>query len=163
MVARSSQGFTDSATRVEVDGRGNYPRAVGKPAARILVVDDEPLVRWSVAETLTAAGYDVEEAGNAKAALKILSSPAPAGYSADDRPFDVALLDVRLPDSDGLGLLATMRARAPSLAIALMTAFGTKALAQSAICLGAFTVLDKPFDMDDVLRLVRQATESRPH
>jgi DNA-binding NtrC family response regulator len=163
MVAQSSQGFADSATRAEADVRGNYPRVGGKPAVRILVVDDEPLVRWSVAETLAAAGYDVEQASDARTALEILGSPAPSGNGSQNRPFDVALLDVRLPDSDGLGLLATMRARAPSLAIALMTAYGTRELAQSAIRLGAFSVLDKPFDMDDVLRLVRRATESRPH
>ena len=163
MDAQSSQGFADSATQAEADVRRNYPRVGEKPAARILVVDDEPLVRWSVAETLSTAGYDVEEAADAKTALEILSPHALAGNGDDNRAFDVALLDVRLPDSDGLGFLATMRARAPSLAIALMTAYGTRELVQSAIRLGAFTVLDKPFDMDDVLRLVRRATESRPH
>lgn len=163
MVAPSSQGFADSATQPRADARGNSRRAGGKPAARILVVDDEPLVRWSIAETLVAAGYDVEEAADGKTALTILNSHSGPSNAERHRNIDVVLLDVRLPDADGLGLLAAMRAAAPSVPIALMTAFGTTELSQSATRLGAFTVLDKPFDMADVLRLVGRAVESQPH
>jgi CheY-like chemotaxis protein len=65
---------------------------------RVLVVDDELLIRWSIAETLTSAGHTVVEAENGAAAVQALTN------SMD--PFDAVFLDYRLPDSDGLKLLA---------------------------------------------------------
>ena len=57
----------------------------------MLIVDDEPLIRWSLAETLTDSGHSVIEAGDGEAAVRMLTDA--------DRPFDVVLLDYRLPDS----------------------------------------------------------------
>ena len=63
------------------------------PRLRVLVVDDEPLIRWSLSETLEQSGHAVVEAGDAEGALRALSA---------GRPFDVVLLDYRLPDSNDL-------------------------------------------------------------
>ena len=125
-----------------------------KPAAlRVLIVDDEPLIRWSAAETLTLAGHDVGEAGDARTALTRLSEgPVP----------DVILLDFRLPDSNDLSLLETIRRDYPSSAVVMMTAFGSPEVVAGAMKLGAYRVLGKPVDMHELNDLVLQAYEARP-
>ena len=77
-------------------------------AAHVLVVDDEPLIRWSLAETLTERGHIVTEAGDAKETLRIVTRAA-------DRP-DVVLLDYRLPDSNDLSLFAAIKRELPETA-----------------------------------------------
>jgi DNA-binding NtrC family response regulator len=124
------------------------------PVLHILVVDDEPLIRWSMTETLAHAGHQVAEAGDGREALKRLSaSPAP----------DVILLDYRLPDSNDLKLLQRIRETVPETSVIMMTAFGTPDVIAGAIRLGAFRVLNKPVEMKDLPTLVLQAHDSRPH
>ncbi len=106
---------------------------------RVLVVDDEPLIRWSVTETLAGLGLDVEQAHDAASALRAITAPADG--------FDVVVLDLRLPDMKDLSLLATMRQGIPEAVIVLMTAFGTEQILERAIALGACTVLQKPFEL----------------
>lgn len=120
---------------------------------RILIVEDEPLIRWSIAETLAHGGHTVLEAGNARTAVRALNA-------ASD-PIDVVLLDYRLPDSSDLGLLADIRRLMPRSAVVMMTAYGTPEMTREALDLGAFRVLDKPFDMDRLESLVREAYRSR--
>jgi DNA-binding NtrC family response regulator len=115
----------------------------------ILVVDDEPLIRWAVREGLEEAGYDVVEAGSAREAMASLRR-------AGD-PVHVVLLDVRLPDSDDLGLLRRVRREAPCCRVIMMTAHGSPELLQQAIVEGAFGALYKPFDMAGMISLVRAA------
>jgi DNA-binding NtrC family response regulator len=111
----------------------------------ILVVDDERLVRWAIAETLGDRGYDVLEAGDAASARRAMQS-------ADVAP-DLVLLDLRLPDSDDLGLASQIRAQAPDTAIVLMTAYGTPEIFTQAAELGIATV-NKPFDMNELASIV---------
>ena len=113
----------------------------------VLVVDDEPLIRWSVCETLSDLGFNVEEASDAGTALRTVTTAA--------RPFDVVVLDLRLPDMNDLSLLGTLRQLLPSAALILMTAFGTAEIVRDAQALGA-TVVDKPFELDEIRRLVGQ-------
>ena len=113
---------------------------------RVLVVDDEPLIRWSVAETLAAVGMDVQQAGDAATALRLMTT--------DPAPFDVIVLDLRLPDMHDLSLLATMRQLQPGCAIVLMTAFGTDCVIERAIGLGVETVLAKPFELGKLVDAV---------
>ena len=126
---------------------------VEKSAKRhVLIVDDESLIRWSMAETLGHAGYEVSEAGDAKETLRRLSTtPSP----------DVILLDYRLPDSDDLRLLETIRQVVPSASVIMMTAYSTAEMVSNAIKLGVFRVLSKPVEMDDLAPLVEQAYASR--
>lgn len=121
---------------------------------RVLVVDDEPLIRWSLSETLGHLGFTVVEAGDARTAVGAASDP--------QKPFAVAVLDVRLPDSDGLGLLTRLRRLMPNTRIIIMTARGSPELAQSALELGAYCVLDKPFGMSEIAELVDQASCQYP-
>ena len=113
---------------------------------RVLVVDDEPLIRWSIAETLGAAGHQVTQAQDAASALRAL---------ADAPDTELVLLDFRLPDSNDLGLLAEIRRMAPAAPVILMTAFGTPDVTAGALKLGASKVLNKPFNMHDLEDLVR--------
>jgi len=121
------------------------------PALRVLVVDDEPLIRWSLCETLEQSGHAATEAGDGKTALRALST---------GEPFDVVLLDYRLPDSNDLNLLATIRKLAPASAVIMMTAFGTPEVLAGALKLGAYQVLPKPFEVHEVATLVLQAHAS---
>jgi len=121
-----------------------------KPAGlRVLIVDDEPLIRWFLAETLGDSGHSVVEAGDAASAVRSLTAGA--------APFDVVLLDYRLPDSDGLGLLSTIRKLTPKSAVIMMTAFGTPEVTSGALALGAYRVVPKPFEVHDMAGLVVQA------
>ena len=124
------------------------------PNVRVLVVDDEMLIRWSVAETLVAAGHSVVEAGDGRSAIAALQ---PGGNVVD-----VVLLDYRLPDSNDLALLATIRRMAPRAAVVMMTAYGTTDVVHGAIELGACAVMTKPFDMYGLDAAVREAYASRP-
>ena len=118
--------------------------------AAVLIVDDENLIRWSIAESLEAAGFGVLEAGSARDAL--------AHFTAGADEVVAVLLDLRLPDSDDLGLLRKIRKQAPGCRIILMTAHGTPDVLEEALREGAFATLTKPFDMSRVVALVREAT-----
>jgi DNA-binding NtrC family response regulator len=115
---------------------------------RVLVVDDEALIRWSLAETLEQAGHTVVEAADAAGAIEAVSSSG---------PFDAVLLDYRLPDSNDLNLLAAIRKRAPSAVVIMMTAFGAPEVITGALQLGAYRVISKPFEVHDVAALVLEA------
>jgi len=128
-----------------VDARGNFSCHPRKFPRHILVVDDEPLIRWSVAESLSEAGVDVEQASDATSALRTVTTTA--------LPFDAVVLDLRLPDMDDLSLLGTLRQLLPAATLVLMTAFGTPELFADAQAMGA-TVLNKPFELDELKRLV---------
>jgi len=120
----------------------------------VLVVEEEMLIRWSIVETLAQEGHTVVEAGDATAAVRVLTDTP--------EPIDVVLLDYRLPDSSGLGLLADVRRLRPDSAVVMMTAYGAPEVTKSALELGAHRVVDKPFDMHGLESLVLEAYHSRP-
>ena len=120
---------------------------------KVLVVEDEALIRWSITETLEQEGHTVLEAGSAASAVKTLQG---------NEPIDVVLLDFRLPDSSNLDLLKSVRRLRPRSAIVMMTAFGTPEMAEDALALGAYRVVGKPFDMDCLESLVVAAHHARP-
>jgi DNA-binding NtrC family response regulator len=132
---------------IEPVGRG----AQIDPRYRVLVVDDERLIRWSLSETLRHQGYAVVEAGDARSAIN----------EANDAPksFGVVLLDVRLPDSTDLTLLTKLRRLMSDARIIVMTAHGSPELAQGALDLGAYRVLDKPFGMSELAEIVDEASD----
>jgi len=119
----------------------------------ILVVDDEPLIRWAVRETLEGAGYDVVEAGTAREAMSRIAE-------AVGHRLKVALLDLRLPDSDDLSLLRLVRGQAPACRVILMTAHGSPEILADAMQQGAFATMSKPFDLSNVLHVVRAADQA---
>ena len=137
-----SAGFRREPTPLET---GNLSAVPKKFPRHVLVVDDEPLIRWSVSESLSDLGYDVEQAQDAAGALRTVTTTA--------LPFDVVVLDLRLPDMEDLSLLATIRQLVPGARLVLMTAFGTPEIVAEARSLGA-GVINKPFELDELTRLV---------
>jgi two-component system, NtrC family, response regulator AtoC len=117
--------------------------------ARILVVDDEALVRWSLSERLESEGYDVSEADSGDAALNRI----PEG-------FDLVLLDYRLPDTDGLALLRKIKDFDPDILVILLTAYASVDTAVEAMKLGAYHFASKPFNLDEVCATVERALET---
>ena len=121
---------------------------------RVLVVDDESLLRWAMAATLKDAGYEVVEASSGQEAMASLHGhPDP----------HVIFLDYRLPDSQDLTLLQKIRTAAPDCPVIMMTAYRTPELIEAAERLGAYRVVSKPFDMGDIVSLTRHACSSRLH
>jgi DNA-binding NtrC family response regulator len=121
---------------------------------RILVVEDEPLIRWSIAETLGDEGHTVMEATDAASAVRALDN---------EDGIDVVLLDYQLPGSNDLGLLAEVRRLQPESAVVMMTAHGSADMTDRALALGAYRVVGKPFDMRMLEPLVVEATDARVH
>ena len=121
----------------------------------VLVVDDEALIRWTLAQALGERGYAVTEAGDARGAI--------AAVEGVTDPFDVVLLDYRLPDSADLRLLGTLKRLAPSSRIIMITAHNSPELAQGASALGAFRVISKPFEVESLAALVELARDDGSH
>ena len=118
----------------------------------VLVVDDEALLRWSIATLLRQRGHTVIEAATADAARRALG--------LTDGPIDIVFLDYCLPDSKDLRLLEDTRRLRPESAAVLMTAFGIPEVLQGALDRGACCVLNKPFDMKDIEAVVVLAQEA---
>jgi two-component system, OmpR family, KDP operon response regulator KdpE len=116
------------------------------PALRILVVDDEPPIRKLLRMGLATQGYQVLEAPNGKAALE-LSGQKP----------DLIILDLGLPDMQGLDLLRTIRTQHEGVPIVVLSSRGDEAAKVQALDLGADDYVTKPFGMDELLARIRAA------
>ena len=127
----------------------DFPLMTKNSPRRVLVVDDEFLIRWSVTQVLEAQGYEVAEAGDGHGALVAIRESA--------LPFDAVLLDFRLPDSNDLTLLKTIRGLTPSSSVIMITAHNSPELQAQAMGLGAFRVMNKPFEVDSLAALVEHA------
>jgi two-component system response regulator AtoC len=119
------------------------------PRSRILVVDDEKLIRWTLRERLEESGYAVVEAETGTEALRLADEGA-----------DLVLLDVKLPDLDGLEVLRRIRDRHPDTLVILITALATVENAVEAMKRGAWHYLNKPIDVGELLHYVEKALET---
>ena len=113
---------------------------------RILVVDDELVVRDSLKEWLEEEGYTVAMAASGADALAVLEAGA----------FHLMLLDVKMPGMDGVEVLELAKSRSPDLTVVMMTAYATVETAVAAMKIGAMDYLIKPFEMDSLLAKVEQ-------
>jgi len=120
--------------------------------ATILVVDDDPDTRDLLSEVLESEGYKVLSAAGAQEALE----------TGKKEPIDVILSDIRLgPELNGLDVLRAFKSIQPESEVILITAFGSMETAIEAVKAGAFDYLSKPFMIDDVVKRVRRALETR--
>ncbi|HTS13898.1 MAG TPA: sigma-54 dependent transcriptional regulator [Candidatus Limnocylindrales bacterium] len=121
------------------------------PRGSILVVDDEAEIREGLEALLTSENFEVTLAETGEAGLQRLG----------DRPFDLMLLDVSLPDRNGIDLLREVRRRDPQLSVILITAFGSIDMARAAFKSGAQDYITKPWSNDELVAQVSLAIEGR--
>lgn len=116
---------------------------------RVLVVDDEKLIRWNIAERLNKVGFITEEAGNVAEAKQILQK----------KGIDLAIVDLRLPDGDGMDLLREITSKQPGVPVIVITAYSSIPNAIEAMKTGAYDYLSKPFELDELMLRVERAIE----
>lgn len=115
--------------------------------AQILVVDDAQFMRLRLNKILTDAGYDVVEAGNGVEALEQYAQHAP----------DVVLMDITMPEMDGLTALKELQQRHPGANVIMCSALGQQSVVLEAVKAGAKDFIIKPFDPERVLQAVAKA------
>jgi DNA-binding NtrC family response regulator len=120
-------------------------------AGRVLIIDDEKAIRWSLGEALRKQGFEVSEAENGK-----------KGISAfQDDPSDIVILDLKLPDTNGIEVLRKLREEDGDLPVVMMTAYGEIETAVTAIKTGAYDFLLKPFQLEKMKLAIKNALENR--
>ena len=130
--------------------KSKRPRFAGKPRGRqiksILLIDDEQDLCFLLGDSLSSRGFQMEFAHTKREALKRLNRRLP----------DLVLLDLRLPDGDGMVLLYVIRKMTPAPTVIITTAFGSEETRNEAKKLGAYDFLDKPYNEEDVIRKIRE-------
>jgi DNA-binding NtrC family response regulator len=117
---------------------------------KILVVDDEHLIRWSLEQNLKKQGYEVLTAGTGEDALRIVR---------EDQP-DLLLLDIQLPGISGLEVLEKVKELDEEIIVIMVTAHGGLETAVNAMRLGAFDYINKPFNLDEMAIVIKKALET---
>ncbi|NQZ26072.1 MAG: sigma 54-interacting transcriptional regulator [Colwellia sp.] len=130
----------------------NITKKTAKHAAKILIVDDDPSLLRLLSIRLSAAGYNVESAANAKIALGTLQHFIP----------QVVISDLRMEGMDGMALFEQIRVQHPNIPVVIMTAHGTIPDAINATKQGVFSFLTKPFESQELLDTVEQAIRLQP-
>ncbi len=119
-------------------------------AYKILVIDDEKLIRWTLEQHLVKEGYDVMTADSAEKGLQLINEESP----------DLVLLDNRLPEMTGLELLEQLNAPERGLMVIMITAYGLVETAVRAMKLGAYDYISKPFNLEEITFVIRKALEA---
>jgi len=146
VASATSEAYADALGRgdMAVTGRWNPAKARGR---RVLVVDDEPVVVNSVRRTLSRRGYQVEEAFSGNEALNRILNEM----------YDLVLLDMRMPDGNGLELLPTIKKHRPTLPVVMVTGYASIDTAVEAIQRGASDYVAKPFTPDELYAAANKA------
>src|SRR6185295_139648 len=156
--ATTSRAAAGSFWSSRCDGRRrSSPRAPGmaptdrregvRMSETILVVDDEANIRHTLRGVLADEGYDVVEAQDGRRALELL----------ERQPPKLAIVDIWMPEMDGIELVSRMRQQAPEVPVIVISGHGTIDTAVRVIRMGAFDFLEKPFQLDALLRMVDRA------
>ena len=122
-----------------------------KTKGRILIVDDELVVRDSLGKWFTSEGYAARPVGSAREALETIQK----------EEFDIALLDIKMPGMDGMELQARLREADPELTVVMMTGYASVDTAVQALKHGAYDYITKPVDPDELSHLVANALEHK--
>ena len=119
--------------------------------ANILIVDDEEVVRLSHLRSLEGSDCNTQAAEDGREALHVM----------EQHPFDVVLLDLRMPDLDGMDVLKTIKQRWPDSEVVVITGYPSVETAKQAVRLGAFNYLAKPLGPSDVLKAANDAVNQK--
>jgi DNA-binding NtrC family response regulator len=114
---------------------------------KILVIDDEDIVRTSCNRTLSPGGFEVKLAINGQEGLRMLTN----------ENFDLVLTDLKMPDMDGIEVLRQIKQDWPDVEVIIITGYQTVDTAVKAIKLGAFDYIEKPFTPDALITAVSKA------
>jgi DNA-binding NtrC family response regulator len=117
----------------------------------LLIADDDQVARELLAEALGREGYRVRVAASGEECVRL----------AETEPYDMALVDLRMPDLDGLGVLKRLSVIQPDLPVIILTAFAAIETAIEAVHAGAYDYLSKPFRMEEIKVVVRRTLEAR--
>jgi two-component system response regulator AtoC len=117
---------------------------------KILVIDDEQLIRWTLEQHLTKGGYEVATADSAEKGMDLI---------AEDPP-DLILLDNHLPDMSGLEMLEKLNVREGNIMVIMITAYGMVETAVKAMKLGAYDYISKPFNIEEITFAIKKALEA---
>jgi DNA-binding NtrC family response regulator len=118
---------------------------------KILVVDDEDIVRTSCSRTLTPGGFEVKLAKNGREGLNMMGEEA----------FDIVLTDLKMPDMDGIEVLRKIKEDWPEVEVIIITGYQTVDTAVKSIKLGAFDYIEKPFTPDALMNAVSKALDHK--
>ncbi len=148
VAAATSPAYMAALGRSDMPNVGRWPKA--KPSARrILAVDDEAIVVYSIRKSLTRRGYQVDEAFNGYAALARIQAT----------PYDLVLLDMRMPDVNGLDLLPKIKKQQPGVPVIIVTGFASIDTAVEAIQRGAADYVPKPFTPDELYKVTTRVLQ----
>jgi len=114
---------------------------------KILVIDDEPIVRISCERVLSSEGYEVKSVSSGKEGFELLEKES----------FDLVLLDLKMPDMDGVEVLKKIKDTWSRTIVIMITGYSTVETAVKTLKLGAFNYMEKPFTPDALIECVREA------
>lgn len=117
---------------------------------KILVIDDEPIVRTSCRKTLLPEGYEINTAENGQEGIELL----------EKEKFDLVLLDLKMPGMDGIEVLKLIKSKWPKTKVIILTGYSTVETAVNTLRIGAFNFIEKPFTPDTLLSSVKEAVEA---
>jgi DNA-binding NtrC family response regulator len=118
---------------------------------KILVIDDELIIRKSCEKTLIPEGYDVTSVTSGEEGLRLL----------EKEPFELILLDLKMPDMDGIEVLKRIKATLPEIKVIMITGYSTVETAVQAMRLGAYNHIEKPFTPNTLLASVKESFEAQ--
>ena len=117
---------------------------------KILIIDDEQLIRWTLEQLLTKGGYEVVTAESAEKGMDLIAGDPP----------DLVLLDNRLPDMSGMEMLEKLNVRERNIMVIMITAYGMVETAVKAMKLGAYDYISKPFNIEEITFAIKKALEA---
>ena len=119
---------------------------------RVLLIDDEHGYVYVLAKRLSKRGFEVGKASSGSEAFQILRQ----------RNFDVAILDLKMTDMDGIEVLKVLKKMAPELVVIMLTGHGSAEAAHDGIRLGAYDYLTKPCETEELIEIIMEAYDKRP-
>src|SRR5438876_7345198 len=138
-------------SELAIISRRNLSEVPSSSTGTVLIIDDEAEIRESLQTLLELEGYDVEAAGSGEEGIAHI----------EERPFDLVLLDLALPDRNGMDVLRDIRVHDPHLSVIMITAYGTVDNAVKSMQFGATNFIQKPWDNEKLLADVRAAVARR--